>query len=42
MEGRRDQFITEVMAAEGVGRQRAGRLADTAIDRWVWYAGWAD
>jgi acyl-CoA reductase-like NAD-dependent aldehyde dehydrogenase len=30
------------MAAEGVGRQRATRLTDAAIDRWVWYAGWAD
>jgi acyl-CoA reductase-like NAD-dependent aldehyde dehydrogenase len=42
MEGRRGQFIAEVMAAEGVGRQRATRLVDAAIDRWVWYAGWAD
>jgi acyl-CoA reductase-like NAD-dependent aldehyde dehydrogenase len=42
MEGRRDQFIAEVMAAEGVGHQRAARLVDAAIDRWVWYAGWAD
>ena len=42
MEGRRDQFIGEVMAAEGVGRQRATRLVFAAIDRWVWYAGWAD
>jgi len=42
MEGRRDQFIGEVMAAEGVGRRRATRLTDAAIDRWVWYAGWAD
>jgi acyl-CoA reductase-like NAD-dependent aldehyde dehydrogenase len=42
MEGRRDQFIGEVMAAEGVGRQRGTRLVDAAIDRWVWYAGWAD
>jgi acyl-CoA reductase-like NAD-dependent aldehyde dehydrogenase len=42
MEGRRDQFIAEVMAAEGLGRRRATRLADAAIDRWVWYAGWAD
>jgi len=42
MEGRRDQFIAEVMAAEGIGRQRATRLTDAAIDRWVWYAGWAD
>jgi len=42
MEGRSDQFVTEVMAAEGVGRRRATRLVDAAIDRWVWYAGWAD
>ncbi len=42
MEGRRDQFIGEVMAAEGVGRQRGTRLVNAAIDRWVWYAGWAD
>jgi len=42
MEGRRDQFVAEVMTAEGVGRRRATRLVDAAIDRWVWYAGWAD
>jgi acyl-CoA reductase-like NAD-dependent aldehyde dehydrogenase len=42
MEGRRDQFVAEVMAAEGVSRVRATRTVDAAIDRWVWYAGWAD
>jgi acyl-CoA reductase-like NAD-dependent aldehyde dehydrogenase len=42
MEGRRDQFVAEVMAAEGVARARAARTVDAAIDRWVWYAGWAD
>ncbi len=42
MEGRRDQFVAEVMAAEGATRARAARLVDAAIDRWVWYAGWAD
>jgi acyl-CoA reductase-like NAD-dependent aldehyde dehydrogenase len=42
MEGRREQFVAEVMAAEGVGRRRSTRLVDAAIDRWVWYAGWAD
>jgi acyl-CoA reductase-like NAD-dependent aldehyde dehydrogenase len=42
MEGRREQFITEVTAAEGMGRRRAARLVDASIDRWVWYAGWAD
>jgi acyl-CoA reductase-like NAD-dependent aldehyde dehydrogenase len=42
MEGRRDQFVAEVVAAEGVTRPRAARMVDAAIDRWVWYAGWAD
>jgi acyl-CoA reductase-like NAD-dependent aldehyde dehydrogenase len=42
MEGRRDQFVAEVRAAEGVSTARAARLVDAAIDRWVWYAGWAD
>jgi len=42
MEGRRDQFIAEVTAAEGTSRPRAARLVDASIDRWVWYAGWAD
>jgi acyl-CoA reductase-like NAD-dependent aldehyde dehydrogenase len=42
MEGRRDQFIAEVVTAEGVTRPRAQRAVDAAIDRWVWYAGWAD
>jgi len=42
MEGRRDQFIGEVMVSEGVSRPRATRNVDAAIDRWVWYAGWAD
>jgi acyl-CoA reductase-like NAD-dependent aldehyde dehydrogenase len=42
MEGRRDQFITEVAAAEGTAANRAAEAVDRAIDRWVWYAGWAD
>ncbi len=42
MEGRHDQFVAEVIAAEGSTRPRAARLVDAAIDRWVWYAGWAD
>ena len=42
MEGRRDQFVAEVMAAEGVREARARESVDRAIDRWVWYAGWAD
>ncbi len=42
MEGRREQFIAEVGAAEGLRPARAGAVVDRAIDRWVWYAGWAD
>ena len=42
MEGRREQFVAEVAAAEGIRRPSAARAVDTAIDRWVWYAGWAD
>jgi len=42
MEGRRDQFAAEVVAAEGLREARAREVVDRAIDRWVWYAGWAD
>ncbi|HEV8698046.1 MAG TPA: aldehyde dehydrogenase family protein [Candidatus Limnocylindrales bacterium] len=42
MEGRRDQFVAEVAIAEGLRDARASEVVDRAIDRWVWYAGWAD
>ncbi|HEV2006564.1 MAG TPA: aldehyde dehydrogenase family protein [Candidatus Limnocylindrales bacterium] len=42
MEGRRDQFADEVHQAEGVSVARAREITLRAIDRWVWYAGWAD
>jgi acyl-CoA reductase-like NAD-dependent aldehyde dehydrogenase len=42
MEGRRDQFAAEVAAAEGLRDTRAADVVAAAIDRWVWYAGWAD
>ncbi|MBA2489779.1 MAG: aldehyde dehydrogenase family protein, partial [Chloroflexi bacterium] len=42
MEGRREQFQAEVAAAEGLGAAAAGQQVDRSIDRWVWYAGWAD
>jgi acyl-CoA reductase-like NAD-dependent aldehyde dehydrogenase len=42
MEGRRDQFVAEVAQAEGLRAERAREVVDRAIDRWVWYAGWAD
>ncbi|HZG93325.1 MAG TPA: aldehyde dehydrogenase family protein [Mycobacteriales bacterium] len=40
LEGRRAQFVEEVRAGDGA--KDADRLVDAAIDRWVWYAGWAD
>jgi acyl-CoA reductase-like NAD-dependent aldehyde dehydrogenase len=42
MEGRRAQFLEEVGAAEGLTADQAAQSIDRAIDRWVWYAGWAD
>jgi acyl-CoA reductase-like NAD-dependent aldehyde dehydrogenase len=42
MEGRRDQFVAEVAQAEGLRDARARDVVARSIDRWVWYAGWAD
>jgi len=42
MEGRRTQFVEEVAVAEGLSIPAASAQVDRAIDRWVWYAGWAD
>jgi acyl-CoA reductase-like NAD-dependent aldehyde dehydrogenase len=42
MEGRRDQFVEEVVKAEGATQRQAMEAHAKAVDRWVWYAGWAD
>ena len=42
LEGRRAQFVGEIANSEGVGPAEAEKQVDAAIDRWVWYAGWAD
>jgi acyl-CoA reductase-like NAD-dependent aldehyde dehydrogenase len=42
LEGRRAQFAAEVRMATGASPARATTEVDAAIDRWVWYAGWAD
>jgi acyl-CoA reductase-like NAD-dependent aldehyde dehydrogenase len=42
MEGRRAQFIDEVSQSEDVNARAAAEQVDESIDRWVWYAGWAD
>jgi acyl-CoA reductase-like NAD-dependent aldehyde dehydrogenase len=41
LEGRRAQFVDE-LAAGGSGDGDVESTVDAAIDRWVWYAGWAD
>jgi acyl-CoA reductase-like NAD-dependent aldehyde dehydrogenase len=41
MEGRRDQFVAELEPSAGDSRAAEAEV-DAAIDRWVWYAGWAD
>ena len=42
MEGRKDQFINDIQDAEGTSNKKATVQTDQAIDRVVWYAGWAD
>jgi acyl-CoA reductase-like NAD-dependent aldehyde dehydrogenase len=42
LEDRRAQFVADVGRGEGLSARRAEAVVDTAIDRWVWYAGWAD
>lgn len=42
LEGRRAQFVDEIVAQEGTSVVVAGTQVDEAIDLWVWYAGWCD
>ena len=42
MAGRRAQFVDEVASGEGLPRKRAEAVVTESVDRWVWYAGWAD
>ena len=42
LEGRRAQFVAEVRSAEGLAARQAEAVVNASIDRWVWYAGWAD
>ncbi|MFE9935182.1 aldehyde dehydrogenase family protein [Streptomyces hirsutus] len=42
LEGRREQFASEVADAEGLSQAQAAAQVDAAVDRWVWYAGWTD
>lgn len=42
LEGRRAQFVDEIVAQQGVAAAVAGAQVDDAVDTWVWYAGWCD
>lgn len=42
LEGRHAQFVDEVVASEGVDHASAEAIVAATVDRWVWYAGWAD
>jgi acyl-CoA reductase-like NAD-dependent aldehyde dehydrogenase len=42
LEGRRAQFVEEIALSEGASTATATAQVDEAVDRWVWYAGWAD
>ena len=42
LEGRRAQFVDELRRGGGLTEVQAQREVDSAIDVWVWYAGWAD
>ena len=42
MEDRRAQFVQAVVQSEGLSASKADKVVDEAVDRLVWYAGWAD
>ena len=42
MEDRRPQFVDALAATEGLTSRQASSALDAAVDRLVWYAGWAD
>ncbi|HTV12188.1 MAG TPA: aldehyde dehydrogenase family protein [Acidimicrobiales bacterium] len=42
LEGRRAQFAEALEVGEGLAHGEASAAVDAAVDRLVWYAGWAD
>ncbi|MEX0868404.1 MAG: aldehyde dehydrogenase family protein, partial [Nitriliruptoraceae bacterium] len=42
LDGRREQFADEIVRLTGVPRRSARTQVTSAIDMWVWYAGWSD
>jgi acyl-CoA reductase-like NAD-dependent aldehyde dehydrogenase len=42
LDSRADQFVAELVRTEGVSAAKARTYVEAAVDRLVWYAGWAD
>ena len=42
LEGRRTQFVDEILAITGVSKVKADKEVTDSVDRLVWYAGWSD
>lgn len=42
MQGRSEQFVSELVLQSGVNAKTARSEVAAAIDLWVWYAGWSD
>jgi len=42
LEGRREQFVDEIILLTGVTKSKAQKEVTESIDRLVWYAGWSD
>jgi len=42
MQGRIEQFVAEIVAQEGATPASAKSQVQSAIDTWIWYAGWCD
>ena len=42
LEGRRSQFIDEIVSVTGITKVKAEKEVTDSVDRLVWYAGWSD
>ena len=42
LEGRRTQFVQEIVTVTGITKVKAEKEVTDSIDRLVWYAGWSD
>jgi acyl-CoA reductase-like NAD-dependent aldehyde dehydrogenase len=42
LEGRREQFVSEIRLQTGKSVAAATKEVENAIDSWVWHAGWSD